>query len=51
MIVYEYLEKFCSGEDIFENIVKFDILKVDLGYGLLFKCYMFNVVDVIEEYI
>ena len=51
MIAYEYLMKLRNGEDTPENIVKFNEVKHDLGYGLLLKRYTNNVVDATEAQI
>jgi cytochrome d ubiquinol oxidase subunit I len=51
MGAYELLLKLKSGEDTAENRAAFDLVKVDLGYGLLLKKYTDNVVDATEEQI
>lgn len=47
--VYDLLECLCVGEKMLENMVVFDEVKYDFGYGLFLKCYMDKVMDVIEE--
>ena len=51
MIAYEYLMKLRNGEYTPKNIVKFNEVKHDLGYGLLLKRYTNNVVDATEAQI
>ncbi|PVZ70700.1 cytochrome ubiquinol oxidase subunit I [Pelagibaculum spongiae] len=48
MIAYGLLTKLRGGEDTLENRAAFDLVKKDLGYGLLLKRYTENVVDASE---
>lgn len=49
MLVYVVLVKLKVGDKFFEVCVEFDKFKKDLGYGLLLKKYINNVVDVMFE--
>lgn len=51
MEAYGLLQALKSGEDSPEMRQQFDLLKDDLGYGLLLKKYTDNVVDASEEQI
>lgn len=51
MIAYGVLEKLRAGEKTPENIHAFDMVKNDLGFGLLLKVHTPNVVDATEAQI
>lgn len=51
MIAYDYLQKLRNGEDTPANRAAFNMVKKDLGYGLLLKRYTENVVDATDEQI
>ncbi|EOB2569198.1 cytochrome ubiquinol oxidase subunit I [Vibrio parahaemolyticus] len=49
MHAYELLQKLRGGETSEENMLEFDHVKDDLGYGLLLKRYTDEVVDATDE--
>ncbi|WP_150138918.1 cytochrome ubiquinol oxidase subunit I [Candidatus Enterovibrio escicola] len=51
MIAYGLLEKLRNGDKSPENITAFDVVKKDLGFGLLLKKYTQNVGDATEAQI
>ncbi|MDI1301357.1 MAG: cytochrome ubiquinol oxidase subunit I [bacterium] len=51
MTAYALLQKLRSGEDTPQNRESFDLVKKDLGYGLLLKKYTPNVTDATEAQI
>ncbi len=51
MVAYERLQVLRSGDYREADIIAFDAVKQDLGYGLLLKRYTENVVDATEEQI
>jgi len=51
MIAYDYLQKLRGDEDTAENRAAFNMVKQDLGYGLLLKKYTDNVVDATDAQI
>ncbi|OEE73201.1 cytochrome ubiquinol oxidase subunit I [Vibrio splendidus] len=51
ILAYGLLEKLRSGDKSQQNIDDFELVKHDLGYGLLVKKYSDNVVDATEQQI
>ncbi|MDN3630738.1 cytochrome ubiquinol oxidase subunit I [Vibrio lentus] len=51
ILAYGLLEKLRSGDKSQQNIDEFELVKHDLGYGLLVKKYSDNVVDATEQQI
>ncbi|MCB5358618.1 cytochrome ubiquinol oxidase subunit I [Vibrio lentus] len=51
ILAYGLLEKLRSGDKLQQNIDDFELVKHDLGYGLLVKKYSENVVDATEQQI
>lgn len=51
ILAYGLLEKLRSGDKSQQNIEDFELVKHDLGYGLLVKKYSDNVVDATEQQI
>ncbi|MCC4856653.1 cytochrome ubiquinol oxidase subunit I [Vibrio lentus] len=51
ILAYGLLEKLRSGDKSQQNIDDFELVKHDLGYGLLVKKYSENVVDATEQQI
>lgn len=49
MVVYGLLQDMCENgvDDVFCEV--FNLVKDDLGYGLLLKEFVFNVIDVIDD--